>query len=140
MLIEKIKVSTVDKQELIKFLNIPLKENEELSVDRFAVYENEFAIDIDACFWPIEKEHFNNVIQDTVPIYCRVKKHHDDKSFSIKMTPDFVKRISLKDYLTMATEVRLVDFIRYNYNPRIQANQKLLMKHIKVSLAEAAGI
>jgi hypothetical protein len=44
---------------------------------------------------------------------------------------DFVASISLQDYLSMATEVNLTDFIRFNYNPRIENNQRLFLEKIE---------
>jgi len=41
----------------------------------------------------------------------------------------------LTDYLEMSKEVKLTDFIRFNYNPQIMGNQTLLMKYIRQSYA-----
>ncbi len=133
MNIENIEIRTVEKEKLIDFLNIQLEENQELHLDSFAVFEDKFGIDTDCCFWPIQQEHFENKIQPTIEIECRIKKHKPEGGgYSIRMDrADFVKTISLGDYLKMSKKMKLIDFIRYNYNPRIQGNQRLLMQHIK---------
>lgn len=131
MKIENIKVRTVDVEKLIDLLAIELPENEKLSIDKFAVYKNNFAIDIDCCFWEINNAHFKNEIQPVIDIDCRIKTYKPDGSYKIRMDqPDFTKTISLKEFLELSTEVNLIDFIRYNYNPRFQGNQNLLMEHI----------
>lgn len=135
MNIQDVKVKTVDREKLIDFLAITLKANEKLSIESFAVFEEKFAIDIDCMFWEIQQEHFNNIIQPVIEIDCRIKKYKEDGSYSIRTDKaDFAKTISLSDYLSMANEVKLIDFIRYNYNPRIQGNQRLLMQYINKSL------
>ena len=130
MKIEDVIVKTVETQELIEFLAIKLNENEQLRIGRFAVFEDKFAIDTDCCFGKIQNQHFNDEIQPVIEIECRIKKRTKD-GCSIRMDkPDFVKTISLKDYFKLSKEVALIDFIRYNYNPRIERNQRLLMKYI----------
>jgi hypothetical protein len=136
MKIENLTVKTVKKEKLIEFLAIPLKENEELSIDNFAVYENLFGIDKDCCFWDIHNAMFDDKIQPVIDIECRIKKHNGEGSYSIRMDrADFVKTISLDDYFKISEEMKLVDFIRFNYNPRITSNQQLLMKHIRQAVA-----
>jgi hypothetical protein len=134
--IKTIKIKKVDTEKLIEFLAIPLNENEKLSIDVFGVFENKFGIDTDCCFWEINQAFFNEKIQDVIDIECRIKKYNDKGGYSIRMDKaDFVKTISLEDYLKLSEEVMLVDFIRLDYNPRITGNQKLLMKHIRQSYA-----
>ena len=136
MNIKTIKIKKVDTEKLIEFLAIPLNENEKLSIDVFGVFENKFGIDTDCCFWEINKAFFDEKIQDVINIECRIKKYNDKGGYSIRMDrADFVKTISLEDYLKLSEEVLLVDFIRLDYNPRITGNQKLLMKHIRQSYA-----
>lgn len=132
MKIHDLNVKTVDTEKLINFLSIPLKENEKLSIDSFAIYGSQYEIDIDCCFCEIENAHFENKIQPVISIPCRIRKYNGDGGYSIRMDrADFIKTISLEDYLNLAKEVKLTDFIRYDYNPRIQGNQNLLMKYIK---------
>lgn len=139
MKIGNIVVKTVNKEKLIDFLAIPLNPNEELVIDTFAVYEQKFGIDTDCCFWEIHQGYFNNKIQPVIDIECRIKRHKGGNSYTIRMDKaDFFKTISLEDYLSLAEEVKLIDFIRYNYNPRIKGNQKLLMKYIKESAVVAS--
>lgn len=136
MNIQNVKLKTVEVEKLIDFLAIPLSENEKLSIDKFGIFEDKFQVDTDCCFSILQNGHFNNEIQVVIDIECRIKKFKEDGSYSIRMDKsDFVKTISLKDYLNMATEVNLIDFIRFNYNPRIQGNQSLLMKYIRQSYA-----
>lgn len=137
MKIEDIVVKTIDNKDLIKFLSIELNKNEKLNIDAFAVFENKFGINISCGFWDIENAHLDSKIQPVINIECRIEKHKPDGSFTLRMDkPDFVKTITLDDYFKIATEVKLIDFIRYNYNPRIQGNQKLLMKYIEESYKE----
>jgi len=134
MNIQSIKVKTVDTEKLIDFLAISLNENEKLSIDNFAIFEDKFQIDTDCCFSQIQNFHINNKIFPMIEIECRIKKYNSKGGYSIRMDgPDFIKGISLEKYLELATEVDLVDFIRFDYNPRIQDNQKLLMKYIRDS-------
>jgi hypothetical protein len=44
--------------------------------------------------------------------------------------PDFIAVVPLEEFFKIAEDVKLIDFIRYNYNPRIQRNQVELMKYI----------
>jgi hypothetical protein len=134
MKIEKIKVRVVDNQKLEDYLRISLPKNQKLHLDSFAVFEDQFCIDPDCCFWEIENEHINDKIQPVIKIYCRIQKYKSDGSSSLRMDDyDFIKTISLDDYVKLSKEVKLIDFIRFNYNPRIISNQKLFIKHIKKS-------
>lgn len=134
MNIQDIKIFAVESEALEKLMAIELPENEKLSVDRFALFENKFGIDPDCCFWPLELAHLDNKIQTVVEIACRIKKYDDKGTYSIRMDkPDFIKLIPIADLLAIATTMNLVDFIRFNYNPRISSNQNLLMKHIRES-------
>jgi hypothetical protein len=136
MKIENLTVKTVKEEKLIEFLAITLKENEELSIENFAVYDNLFGIDIDCCIWHIHDAMFNDKIQPVIDIECRIKKYNDEGSYSIRIDrADFVKTISLEDYFKMSEEMKLVDFIRFDYNPRISKNQSLLMKYIRKAVA-----
>lgn len=132
MKIEDIKVRTVSREKLEKFLNVELPENQKLSIDKIAVYKDKFGIDTDCCFWKLNNAHFDNKIQVVIDIECRIWKCKDDGSRTIRMDqPDFIKHISLKDFISISNEVNLKDFIRFNYNPRITQNQNLLMEHIR---------
>jgi hypothetical protein len=132
MKIENLTVKTVKRDKLIEFLAIPLNENEELNIDNFAVYEKMYGIDIDCCFWDIHDAMFDNKIQPVIDIECRIRKYNEEGGYSIRMDrADFVKTISLDDYFKIAEEVKLIDFIRFNYNPRITSNQKLLIQYIR---------
>lgn len=134
MNIQDIKVKTVDTEKLIDFLAIILSENEKLNIDTFAIFEDKFQISPDCVFSEIQNFHLNNKVQPVIEISCRIRIYKPDGSYSIRMDqPDFVKIISVKSYLRLATEVNLVDFIRFNYNPRITSNQNLLMKYIRNS-------
>lgn len=136
MKIQDIKVKTVSKEKLEDFLGIELPVNQKLSIDNFAVFEDKFEIDTDCCFSELQKGHFNNKIQVVIDIPCRIKKFKEDGSYYIRVDKaDFVKTISLEDYISISQEVNLVDFIRFNYNPRISQNQNLLMKWIRESYA-----
>jgi hypothetical protein len=136
MKIQDIKVKTVSIENLEKFLAIELPENQKLSIDNFAVFEDKFGIDTDCCFWELQAGHFNNKIQTVIDIDCRIKYFKENGSYSIRMDkPDFVKTISLEDYISISEELNLVEFIRFNYNPRIQQNQALLMKYIREACA-----
>lgn len=131
MNIQNIKVSTVDTEKLIDFLKIKLNETEKLSIDKFAVFQDKFMIDVDCCFSQIDSFHTENSIITALEIPCRIKKYNSKGDYSIRMDkPDFIKVLNLDEYLKLATEVNLVDFIRLDYNPRITSNQKLLMKYI----------
>ena len=137
MKIQDIKVKVIDIEKLKAFLNVELEENQKLSIDKFAIFLYQFWIDTDCCFWEIHSGHFNNKIQPVIDIECRFKTYKPDGSYSIRIDKaDFVKTISLEDSLSMATEENLIDFIRFNYNPRISGNQNLLMKYIRKYYAE----
>lgn len=137
MNIQSIKVKTVDTEKLIDFLGIKLLENEKLQIDSFAIFEDKFQIDTDCCFSEIFKYHIKDQIYPMIQIECRIKKYNEKGNYTIRMgNPDFIKGISIEKYLSIATEVNLVDFIRFNYNPRIIGNQKLLMKYIGESLKD----
>ncbi len=134
MNIQDIKVKTVNTEKLIDFLGIELPENQKLSIDKLAVFEDKFQINIDCNFSKIQKYHFNKKIQPCIELEFRIKYHKPDGSFIIRTDcPDFISPILLEDYFQLATEVNLVDFIRFDYNPRIMGNQNLLMKYIRNS-------
>lgn len=136
MKIQDIKVKTVSKEKLEQYLSVELPETEKLYINSFAVFEDKFGIDTDCCFWELNKAHFNNKIQTVIDIECRIRKYKSDGSYTIRMDkPDFVKTISLEEYISISEEVNLVDFIRFDYNPRISQNQSLLMKYIRESFA-----
>lgn len=135
MKIENIKIHTIDTDKLIEFLGIELKQNEKLSIDNFGVFEDKFGIDTDCVFWRINNAYIDNIAQPSVDIECRIRTYAKDGSYTIRMDKaDFVKTITLESYLSIAVEVQLIEFIRYNYNPRISSNQKLLMQYIKDSI------
>ena len=68
MKIQDIKVKVIDIEKLKAFLNVELEENQKLSIDKFAIFENQFGIDTDCCFWEIHSGHFNNKIQPVIDI------------------------------------------------------------------------
>ena len=136
MKIQDIRVKMISTEKLEQFLAVELQENQKLSADSFAVFEDKFGIDTDCCFWELNKGHFNGKIQTVIDVECRIKNYKPDGSYSIRMDKaDFVKTISLEDFISVSEEVNLVDFIRFNYNPRISSNQNLLMKYIRQSYA-----
>lgn len=136
MKIENVKVNTVDSDKLIEFLAIELKENQKLNIENFCVFDKYFAIDPDCCFNEISHAHLDGIIQPIIEIECRIKTYSENGSYKMRMDkPDFVKVISLSQYLKLSNEKKLTDFIRFNYNPRIQGNQNLLMKYIRQVLS-----
>ena len=131
MKLEHITVQHVNTEKLIEHLNIELKENESLVIEKFAVWSDKYGIDTDCCFWEIVDKHIENVVVKCIDLECRIKKFDGDGSYRLRMDKaDFVKTITLNDYLELAVDVQLVDFIRLDYNPRISTNQRLLMKYI----------
>lgn len=136
MKIQDIKVKMISTEKLEKILAVELEENQKLIVDSFAVFEDKLGIDTDCCFWELNKAHFNAKIQTVIDVDCRIKHYKEDGSYSIRIDkPDFVKTISLEDYISISKEVNLIDFIRFNYNPRVSQNQSLLMKYIHEACA-----
>lgn len=134
MKIENITVQHVKKEKLIDYLNIQLKENESLVIENFAVWSDKFGIDIDCCFWEIVDKYIDNNIVKCIELECRIKKYDGNGSYRLRIDKaDFVKTITLNEYLELSEDVQLVDFIRLDYNPRITQNQKLLMEYIRES-------
>ena len=132
MKIENITVQHVKKEKLIDYLNIQLKENESLVIENFAVWSDKFGIDIYCCFWNLVSKHIDNEFVMCIDIECRIKKHDENGSATIRMDrADFVKTITLSEYLSIAEDVQLIEFIRYH--SRITQNQKLLMEYIRES-------
>lgn len=132
MKIENVIIKTVETEKLIDYLKIELKENEKLHIDKFGVWEDRFAIDSDCCFWELSNKHIENDVVAVIDVECRIKKFNKEGSYSMRMDkPDFSKTITLEEYLSISKEIHLIEFIRFNYNPRIQGNQKLLMQYIK---------
>jgi len=131
--IENIIVNHVSPEKLSAFLNIKLESNQKLLIEKFAVWSSTLGISTDSCFWHIMDRHQdNNTIVKCVDIECRIQKFTSENGYSLRMDkPDFIKTITLDDYLKLSTPLKLIDFIRYNYNPRIISNQKLLLNHIK---------
>jgi hypothetical protein len=130
--IEDITLRTVEKDKLYNFVDIILPENQKLHIDTFAVYKDIYALDTDCCFWDIHEHHFDGKIQPVLMIECRIKKYDSEGRYSIRIDKsDFIKPISLSDYLSISQEIKMSDFIRFNYNPRIVSNQRLFLKHIK---------
>lgn len=131
MEIKNITVQYVSREKLIDFLNIKLQKDEKLVIENFAIWSDKYGIDIDCCFWELANHHINNEVKKCIEVECRIRRKTKD-GYTMRMDrADFVKTISLNDYLNLAEDMQLVDFIRFNYNPRIIGNQRLLMKHIK---------
>ena len=131
MEIKNITVQYVSREKLIDFLNIELKKDEKLVIENFAIWSDKYGIDIDCCFWELSNHHIDNEVKKCVEVECRIKRKTKD-GYTMRMDrADFVKTISLKDYLSLAEDMQLIDFIRFNYNPRIISNQKLLMRYIR---------
>lgn len=132
MEIREVVVNTVDEAKLEKFLKIKLGKNEGLDIERFAIYQNKFMISPDCCFGKLVRSHTDEGIIEVIDIECRIKKFNKEGGYSIRMDePDFIKTIKLIDYLKISKKVLLTDFIRFNYNPRIEQNQNLLMSYIQ---------
>jgi hypothetical protein len=130
--LEDITLRTVEKDKLYNFLDIILPENQKLHIDTFAVYKDVCAVDTDCCFWDIHEQHFDGKIQPVLMIECRIKKYDSEGRYSIRMDKsDFIKTVPLSDYLSISQEIKMTDFIRFNYNPRIESNQRLFLKHIE---------
>lgn len=138
MNIQDVIIRTVEVEKLEKYFNFPLRENEKIELSRFCIYKANYEIDTDCFFSEINPKLHDGKIQFVIDIPCRIKKYDADGNFSMRMDqPDFYATIPLNDYLLISTEVMLVDFIRYNYNPRIISNQNLLMKYINKIEAES---
>ena len=131
MEIKDVKVLVIQKEKLVDFLNINLKENQELSVDNFCIYASNFMIDGDCCFSEIQGTFVNGSITPILEIPCRIKTKTSN-GYTIRMDrPDFTQFVLLSDLKPIMEEKNIIEFIRYNYNPRIQQNQNLLLKYIK---------
>lgn len=131
MNIHSIKVKVVTDKNLINFLKVKLNKNEELSIDSFALWEDKYCVTKDCTFWEVTDRWYNDKSNKVIDVECRIKKYNETGGYSIRMDKaDFICSITLKDYLSISTEMLLVDFIRFNYNPRIIDNQKLLMEYI----------
>lgn len=132
MKIQDIKIQTVTTEVLKDFLNIKLEPKQELQVFPFAVWKDKYALDTDCIFWELQQEHVKETVETVLRVECIIKYLKDDGSYTVKsFKPDFIKTILLSDYLKLSKEIKLVDFIRFNYNPRIMSNQKLFMSYIK---------
>lgn len=130
MKIEDILVKTASKNEIIKLINIPLEKDQEIYFDNIAVYQDLYDIDPDCCFSQINQHLINGKIIPVLEIECRIKKRTPD-GYTLRMDgPDFIAIVPLEDFLNIAEDVKLIDYIRYNYNPRIMRNQDELMKYI----------
>lgn len=130
MKIEEIIVKTASKDEIIKLINIQLEEDQEIYFNKIAVYRDLYDIDPDCCFSQINQHHIKGKIIPVLEIECRIKKRTPD-GYTIRMDgPDFIAVVPLEEFFKIAEDVKLIDFIRYNYNPRIQRNQVELMKYI----------
>jgi hypothetical protein len=130
--LEDIILRTVEKDKLYNLLDIILPENQKLHIDAFAVYKDVYVVDADCCFWDIPKQHFAGKIQPVLVIECRIKKYDSEGRYSIRMDKfDFIKIVQLSDYLSISQEIKMTDFIRFNYNPRIEGNQRLFLEYIK---------
>ena len=134
MTIQDITVQVVNIEKLIAHLDIPLPENQKICIDQFAIYEDKFDIDIDSNFCDINVHISEKQICRCVEIPIRLKTYNEKGSYSIRMDrADFIKVLPLSEVLALAHEQKLTNFIRFNYNPRIISNQKLLMKQIRHS-------
>ncbi len=129
--IKDVIVRKIDSKKLLSFLNIELEENQELEVSSFALYKDKIELTPDCCFGYLPKKHFKGKIQTVVDVACHIVKINKDKGIrSYPMNPSFYKAVAFDDLKLLSEKVKLIDFIRYNYNPRIIQNQNLLMKHI----------
>jgi hypothetical protein len=133
MKFENITLKTVPTEKLIAFFAVELPENEALDIPKLAIYEDKFWLDVDCCFNYLET-HFVALgkFVKMIEFDCRIKKFNDQGGYSIRTDQaDFVKQISLDDYLKLAHDVKFTEFVRFNYNPRIVDNQSMFMKHLK---------
>jgi hypothetical protein len=130
MNIESISVKKVERDILKESLKIPVTDNSLLEIRNFCVYEDAFCIDNDCVFWEIENKYFEGKVQKVISIPCWLHIVDSNGFQSTHYYSDFSADISLEAYLKMAERINLTDFIRYNYNPRIISNQRLLLKFI----------
>jgi len=132
MKISEIIVKTVAVEKLIENLIFPLNDKYKIDIHPFCIYKDLFEIDTDCCFYELTSKLHDGKIQKVIEIAARIKKYKEDGSFTLRMDqPDFYISFPIDKYLELATDVKLVDFIRYNYNPRIMDNQNLLMRYIR---------
>ena len=132
MKFENITLKTVTEEKLIEFFAVELPEHEALHIPKLAIYEDKFWLDVDCCFNYLETHHVDGKLTKVIEFDCRIRKYNDQGGYSIRMDQaDFVKQISLDDYLKLAHDVKFTEFVRFNYNPRIVDNQSMFMKHLK---------
>lgn len=130
--IEDEMVMEVDKEKLKALLDVKVTEWQELDCRTFAIWEDKICVDPDCVFWDTEKKLISGKVLTVVEVACRfIEIDPQTKSKSFNTVPDFSADVEVETLKGISKEVRLVDFIRFNYNPRIMGNQKLLMKHIR---------
>jgi UTP:GlnB (protein PII) uridylyltransferase len=128
MNIENIMVYEVSQKRLLKKCKITLADNEELIVNQIAIYKDEYIIDTDCCFHDTTNEVIKTEIKKTALIGFRIARHHKN-GYTLRGAPEFYQRFFIEDLIKISKEVPLIEFIRYNYNPRIIANQKNFLSY-----------
>jgi hypothetical protein len=141
MKITDVKVRVLNLDKLINESGYKIPDCQ-LLLPNVALYENLFLIDTDACFSLIEKYIVNQdggfYFTQAIELNCRIEKIGSTDSngvtkSSISSKDDFNWILLIEDIEEFLIEKPLVDFIRYNYNPRIISNQNLLMEYINKS-------
>lgn len=126
--IEDIKVRFIKSEQLEKILGIEVPINHRLNISKECVFEDAFMINTDCNFSNINTWHHNEEIQKCLIFDCSFDAK-TETGYKIGVNR-FGKMISLTQFLLLASEMPLIEFIRFNYNPRIIGNQNLLMEHI----------
>ena len=128
MKLEEIKIRVIDTEKLKELFNINVPSNKRLNIKKECVYEDTFMIDTDCIFSEVNQFYHKGIIKKCLLFECSFDTK-TDTGWNLS-TIRFGKFMTLKEFLIHSELMPLKDFIRYNYNPRIIGNQKLLISYI----------
>ena len=135
---DNLMVKPINQKNLNKFLKkfIKLEKNQEFSLipEALILHENiKIICDTDAC-----GNYINSQINKTtkisefyIEINIGVKTHTSETSYTYRSSHSVIQifESELEKYKILDSEISLKDFMgsRYNYNPRISSNTKILI-------------
>lgn len=127
--LEEIQVRVIDTEKLKTIFRIEVPNNKRLCIKKECLYADAFMIDTDCIFSEVNEYYHKYHIQKCLLFECSFDTKLADNGWRIGTTR-FGTVMTLNEFLMNSTLIPITEFIRYNYNPRIINNQKLLLEYI----------
>lgn len=127
--LEEIKVRFIKTEKLEEMFGIEVPNNQRLKITKECLYADAFMINSDCMFSDVKQYYHKGTIQKCLLFDCSFDTRTSENGWSIGTTT-FGKFMTLNEFLLNSELMPITEFIRYNYNPRIIGNQKLLLEYI----------